>query len=96
MFRPDAGWVSLVTALAAVAGRTYLGRYRMKNDQRAADVQEVRDALWFNRDLVADHLLAHLDRPHNCGIPAQMRLVGWDWQGFIVAASLDDRDLLDG
>lgn len=96
MFEPDAGWVSLVAALAAVAGRTYLGRYSMDERQRKAAVEEVRDALWHHRDIIAEHLIGHLERPHTCGIPAQLLLVGWDWQAFIVAAGFDARDLLDG
>lgn len=56
---------------------------------------EVRDALWHNRELIAEHLLTHTHNPHTCGIPAQLELVGWSWEGFVVATSFDSRDLLD-
>lgn len=95
MFTPDAGWVSLTVGLAAVAGRTYLGRYRMSEKRFLEARDTVRDALWTNRDLIADHLLTHEDHPHACGIPAQLELVGWSVGAFIVATGFDTRELLD-
>jgi len=96
VFTADPGWVPLVVALATVATRLYLrGDQMAQYEGYPDDVVEVRDALWSQRDLIADHLMRH-SADHTCGIAAQLRLVGWDWQAFVVAATFDCRELVDG
>ena len=97
MFRAEATWVGLVLGLAAVAGQTYLGRYRIMAKREWGDWElALRTELWANHDFYAGHILSNHSHPwDSCPVAAQIRAVGWDVDAYIVASTFDCKELLN-
>jgi hypothetical protein len=57
--------------------------------------QELREALWADRDNVLDYLVLH-DCDLRYAHELQCRVVGWDPSAFVMAALVDNRAMLDG
>lgn len=95
MFRADLAWAGPLLGVAALALRTYLkGRRTMDGSEIDPRLQLLRDHAWEHRAIILDQILLH-----ECGIErvvqAQIWLLGWEVDVFILAALHDDRGELD-
>lgn len=95
MFRADLTWAGPLIGIAALAIRTYLkGRATMERSEIDPRLQMLRDHAWEHRGEVIDAILLH-----TCGAAdiagAQVWLLGWEVDIFVLAVLHDDRSLLD-
>lgn len=95
MFRADLTWAGPLLGIAALAIRTYLkGRATVEHSEIDSRLQLLRDHAWDHRSEVIDAILLH-----TCGAEsvaaAQIWLLGWEVDIFVLAVLHDDRGLLN-